>query len=486
MDRCNTQYNVSWQVTSSAPVLVAAVALSCTTQQPPRAEPGPTPECATDADCEANEQCVNGECQVVGEELDFAGAETCRTCHPDVHAEWSETIHAGAWETLKSSDHMQDSCIPCHVVGYQQGGFVDEETTPEFADVQCENCHGAAGDHAANPADASLRPPVDISAEVCGACHTGSHHPNFEQWQESGHAQINEGVAEDFLAGGFYVNVCGICHSGDVHYEAVIGVQEVPDDRFAGLTDEDLTPITCAVCHDPHGQTGNAVKPAEGRDYQLRYSQVADPEPSNAIDDVTNPGRFGICGQCHHSRGRTWQSSDRGPHRSVQANVYLGEMAAPEGDAEPLVPNTTSIHAGLSAQCSTCHMYRKDFESQEAPTISGHLFSVNTEGCTPCHTSEGAQDLVEAIEGETQGRLDAIAARLGDESTWQYSATGGPPEAADAEEGQMSQDDISDDIKQVRFLYSYVASDGSFGAHNPAYVRALLDRAEEILDLAGL
>jgi hypothetical protein len=412
------------------------------------------------------------------------GADTCLPCHPGTHADWSNTLHAGAWETLQESGGAQDFCIGCHTVGYQVGGFVDEETTPELVGVQCENCHGAAGDHAMNPADESLRPTVSIGANVCGQCHTGSHHPNFEQWQESSHSIINEIVEEDLIAGGFFVNACGNCHSGDVHYESAILGEEVPDDRFEGLSGSDLNPISCAVCHDPHAQTGNAAQPDEGRDYQLRYEQVVEYEATNEVAEITDASRYNICGQCHHSRGRTWEATSRGPHHNVQSNVYIGEMPTPDG-TDSLVENTPSPHRIVPEQCSTCHMYRQDFESDQAPAISGHLFSTNFNACGPCHTPEAAEMLVLDLANEVTTGMDDILQRLGDPATWQYAATGGPPEADEAEEGQPSQDDISDAIKQVRFLWAYIDGDGSLGAHNPAYVRSMLDEADALLTSEG-
>ena len=163
--------------------------------------------------------------------------------------------------------------------------------------------------------------------------------------------------------------------------------------------------------------------------------------------------------------------------------MYVGEMPAPEG-LEPLVANTVSEHSGAPAQCATCHMFRKDFETEEAPAISGHQFTVNLEACNACHPA-GVSDTLAALQDEVQTALDDIEARLGDPATWQYSATGGPPEADDAQAGETTQDDVSDEVKQVRFLWSYVSNDGSLGVHNPGYVRAILAKADEILDGIG-
>ena len=74
-----------------------------------------------------------------------------------------------------------------------------------------------------------------------------------------------------------------------------------------------------------------------------------------------------------------------------------------------------------------------------------------------------------------QDGLDAIAARLGDPSTWEYSAEGGPSD----------QSGLSDEIKKVRFLYHYIVSDGSLGVHNPEYTRAILVQADALLTDIG-
>ncbi len=73
--------------------------------------------------------------------------------------------------------------------------------------------------------------------------------------------------------------------------------------------------------------------------------------------------------------------------------------------------------------------------------------------------------------------LDDVAARLGDAAAWEYVENGGPDAA-----GQAA---IGSEIKKARFLYHYVVSDGSFGVHNPAMVRAMLIEAQALLTSIG-
>jgi len=412
---------------------------------------------------------------------EFVGAANCQLCHPGLHESWLDTLHAGALDTLDAIGQGTNAmCVGCHTVGFgETDGFVNRDTTPYLAGVQCENCHGAGGDHLRDPLN--FKPVIDLSADVCGACHEGAHHPNFEQWSESGHSAVTEGVAEDLLEGGSSVNNCGMCHSGDVFVAVNVWGDTVPEDAFAGLTAEDLTPISCAVCHNPHARTGNAAAPDTDRDYQLRFRQVASPTPSNAVEDTTNPQRFNLCGQCHHDRGRTWETGSRPPHHSLQANVYVGEMPIPDPETQdPLVLNRVSVHSFATEQCSTCHMYREDFQSEQAPAISGHNFNVNNAGCATsgCHpTTEAAVAAQATLQAEIQARLDDVAERLGDPTTWEYTSEGGPDEAG--------QDAMPDWMKQARFLYYYALNDGSLGVHNPDYVRSMLVKAELLLAQNG-
>lgn len=418
----------------------------------------------------------------------FVGAQRCSQCHNNVHADWSQTLHAKALETLEAIGQDKNAaCLGCHTVGFgESGGFVDRATTNALAGVQCENCHGAGADHVNNVNDETLRPKIDISSAVCGQCHTGDHHPNFEDWQSSKHAVVEPELVPQFAAGNNLQN-CGKCHSGDYFYRAIIKGETVPNNALQGMTSEQMNGITCAICHNPHARTGNAAAPDTDRDYQLRYKQVTYPVPSNSLADVQDPSRFNICGQCHHARDRVWTDSSREPHPSDQVNVFIGEMPVPAAFPTPIVPTRSSVHMNAAEQCSTCHVARKPFEEGIAPAVSGHKFDVNFLGCVECHgTVEIAEAKLVGLKTELSWRvslvrdaLNAWAVRSSAFCTtvahtgpcWEYTSEGGPNAAGQAK--------IPNDIKKARYIYYYVVAGGGNGAHNPDYVREALILAEQ-------
>jgi 2',3'-cyclic-nucleotide 2'-phosphodiesterase (5'-nucleotidase family) len=104
----------------------------------------------------------------------YLGEQTCRRCHESEFQKLQDDKHAHAMQTL--IDQQRDAtpeCLVCHVVGLgQAGGFVSRQTTPQLANVQCENCHGMGTKHpdGSNP----------VGPDVCIKCHTHEQSPNFD------------------------------------------------------------------------------------------------------------------------------------------------------------------------------------------------------------------------------------------------------------------------------------------------------------------
>lgn len=435
----------------------------------------------TNTNANDNTTTIRGDSAVGGV---FIGSDRCSLCHAGTHSKWSETLHAKAYDTLEKIGQADNAdCVGCHTVGFgEPGGWVDRATTNSLAGVGCEACHGGGAAHANNASDKALRPVINISAEVCGKCHTDEHHPNFEDWQLSKHAAVEPELVPRFAAGTSLSN-CGKCHSGDYFYNAIIQGETVAEDFLKDKTAEQMNAITCAICHDPHEKTGNASTPEDGRDYQLRFPEVKFTTPTNTLDAAQDPSRFNICGQCHHARDRVWTDSSREPHPSDQVNVFFGEMPLPASKPDPIVPSRPSVHLNAPDQCRTCHVFRKPIQEGIAPAVSGHTFEVNFEACALCH---GTAEVGEAKFLGLKAELDERAARVkraldewatsndiegkGDLS-WEFTSEGGPSATGQAR--------IPDDIKKARYLYYYVIQGGGNGVHNPDYVREALISAED-------
>jgi hypothetical protein len=101
---------------------------------------------------------------------DFVGAEVCRSCHQQQHADWSATPHARAYTTLvKERRHFDLDCWSCHVTGAKQpGGPLSPYDVGPMRNVQCEACHGPGRRHIANPKEDMVRVPSEAH---CKGCH---------------------------------------------------------------------------------------------------------------------------------------------------------------------------------------------------------------------------------------------------------------------------------------------------------------------------
>ncbi|MHA2307142.1 MAG: multiheme c-type cytochrome [Candidatus Hodarchaeales archaeon] len=104
--------------------------------------------------------------------------EDCATCHSDQVEKWNETGHSESAIQVNSThveiagsrnvtqELFDSSCGHCMATGWDNStGTV---TYWDYA-VTCASCHETPGE-------------TDYSAENCGSCHTGSHHPQFPDY----------------------------------------------------------------------------------------------------------------------------------------------------------------------------------------------------------------------------------------------------------------------------------------------------------------
>jgi len=102
-------------------------------------------------------------------------ATDCRSCHNDIYATWAKTPHAHAIESLtEKNEHQNPECIVCHTTYYLRGGFVTLEKTPEYAGIQCAQCHGRMEGHIEFHWGTSQKEdaPPTVNQDLCLQCHT--------------------------------------------------------------------------------------------------------------------------------------------------------------------------------------------------------------------------------------------------------------------------------------------------------------------------
>ena len=143
----------------------------------------------------------------------FLTDTACEGCHNVTYAGWLETGHASAWDGLQGSPNATTACERCHVTGFgEPGGFLSFVTTPEMVNVQCEECHGPGTNHVgAPPGQKKATIAVNYSAELCGTCHQGEHHPFYNEWALSGHSEALVNLRRSPAA----EDSCLQCHSAD-------------------------------------------------------------------------------------------------------------------------------------------------------------------------------------------------------------------------------------------------------------------------------
>lgn len=427
--------------------------------------------------------------RITGPSPRYAGSQACLECHADVHAEESLTAHANAFQTLANIGQQRNpSCLPCHTVGYGLPTGYNTNTSPaHLRGVQCESCHGPAANHAANEMDLTVRPRIEIASQVCGGCHTGSHHPTFDEWNSSGHAIVTEDMN---LVN--RINNCGRCHSGTARLAMVKGVP-------AGVISTTLTndanvSITCVVCHDPHAENvWTNVLTGTVTTNQLRYP-VASTNYYSLSTSATFSNRYDInvCAQCHNDRGAAAiSSSSRGPHHSPQYNILMGSVGVRANGSNAATNSRPGTHAlRIEKQCVSCHMPTEEYQSEAHPAFTGHTFEVESyDSCRTCHPFP--KELADFTAFVVTNRISQLKAALDlwgvtksdlvlrtnyGALAWEYNPPGDlSPQTNSPTSAQQNL--IPVNIRNARFNMYLIQYDGSRGAHNPQYTIELLEAA---------
>ncbi len=109
----------------------------------------------------------------------YVTSEACGKCHKAEYEVWQKSRHSQAFAALETKQRTFDSaCVGCHSAGFRdKQGFINIKATPQFANVQCEACHGPGAAHMKMPTAGNYKTPAAPAS--CVVCHDPENSPDF-------------------------------------------------------------------------------------------------------------------------------------------------------------------------------------------------------------------------------------------------------------------------------------------------------------------
>lgn len=385
-------------------------------------------------------------------------AATCTTCHNGTIAEdqftaWRKSGHADIFTSqLNTGTHYTEACFSCHTVGFNPdvaNKGIDEASdykafadsgilsgpnptnwkntvaqypqTAKMANIQCENCHGPNNHAKLHPNTTPTSARVSLSSDVCAECHGEPlRHARFQQWEESKHANMETAIAESGVeTRGASAGHCGRCHSGNgflqwisqgdltKRIQGAKGDATIEELTAMGMGKDNIQPITCAVCHDPHDPGSTSGEP-NNTTVRIQGNTSLLPSGYQAV----NVGRGAICITCHNTRNGLHDAAHlptnySAPHVAAQGDVLMGQ------NAYLVNGNQRSPHANITDSCVRCHMEITPPPAQLSYQLAGtnHSFSATLQLCSSCHS-----DALNATSFQTayEQLLEELAAKMGE------------------------------------------------------------------------
>ncbi len=444
---------------------------------------------------------TNGGSLILTQQMDgatYLGVNNaCVLCHSGGYltnkiTPWSQTHHAKAltnnidgWQ----GSHFNQNCVKCHSVGYDtdplavNGGFDDvqaqtgwlfpsvltngnylamPQSLRDKSNVQCENCHGPGSEHAFSLGNTN-RISVEFSAGDCAQCHASApYHVKGIEWANSLHAVATRTPTGEGRA------ACVRCHSAPGFVDYTDGVPEAKRRTK-------YEAITCAACHDPHGDANNP--------HILRKLTAVTLMDNKTT--ITNGGFGQLCMNCHISRRDatnyvevTAGSGNFGPHNGPQTDMLEGANAITYGKEI----GSSAHKAVVPNACVTCHLQTVSASDPAFGHVGGHTFRPAWDGgttnttaddvelvgaCITCHGPIDSFDfkrsdfdgdgVVQGVQTEVKGLLTQLGNLL-------------PP----AGPGVTINSSYTKPQLRAAYNYLFVLNDGSYGIHNLSYAVGLL------------
>ena len=299
----------------------------------------------------------------------------------------------------------------------------------------------------------------------CLACHSGTNlQKKKAEFYMSKHSL--GAIAVDYAGGR---EGCSQCHSheGFVQY-ATLGIANSKVNKPSAWE--------CSTCHGVH-------ETFQSTDYVLRLNG---PVKSN-VDAAYNfdfKNSSNLCANCHQSRtaepnkvtpgAATFRISSvhYGPHHGPQANIVAGVGFAEIAGSLTYPAPGTSKH--FTPSCTGCHMATSTNTKE-----GGHSLVPSQDACNKCHG-------VTEKDYNYNGKQTDIAAKLVllRNKLVALGVVTATPDAVNTDLIIYAPKVGTIPMLQAQAVYNYfgMAEDRSEGAHNPAYVNAVLVNTLEALN----
>lgn len=293
---------------------------------------------------------------------------------------------------------------------------------------------GPAGPQGPAGADATFTA-TDLT---CTECHNDTAKITGKefQWEESVHGS---GTATAYAGGRA---TCAGCHSGSGFSARMAAGISNPDDAFPDGVVPDLTRPDCRACHEIHTTYTSD-------DFALATTAPVVLYASGATFDL---GMGNLCANCHQPRRVlpdatdgmiTIDSTHWGPHHGPQSAVMLGIGGSTDG--------SPAAHYQLVADgCPACHMGDN----------ANHTMEPDTANCQGCHTGLDTFDY-DGVQTEIKDLFDQLGKALQAKGLLDENLTLVPGDYPAAQAG-------------AAWDYEMISDDGSWGVHNPGYIKSLL------------
>jgi hypothetical protein len=302
--------------------------------------------------------------------------------------------------------------------------------------------------------------------QTCGQCHGHDAALLAIEWQfrNSAHYETVYYYRE---------GACMACHNHQGFITTAVEGQPLPANF------NNPAPINCRTCHKIHDTFTDV-------DYALTTTAPVNLLVGGATYDDPSPTKAGnLCANCHQARDYspkptigganvTIGNFRYGPHYATQANVMVGRGLYHFPGSAPYPADPAGINPHYQA-CSTCHL--QPTSGHQTNVAGGHTFKLSymdgtqrrefITACTGCHRSAVSFNHFTA-RSTTQVQLNTLKQLLIDEGIMR-------------EDGYANTGSFPADVVAAFMNWKFFYYDGSYGSHNPGYVRAVLTNTIEAM-----